>query len=425
MSGNHLLRVVRSSHVDSLSRQRIRLLRMFAEGEPFGHTDLPVDHGRHRRPRCRRTVVGGAQSSRRRAGSCGSRRFTDRRNRRSRAAELAVERARYETERAERAFQACEPENRLVARNLEARWEARLAALAEAEKALVQAQSALPSLPSRAELEVLTGDVARLWHAESTSSRDRKRLLRTLISDVSVLPEPDLGKARIGIRWHTGASDEIVVARRMKVKQWSHTGPAAVEMVRSLAHLSNREIAERLDEAGYRTGAGRPFRRVEVANLRIYHDIPSAEFLKDGSLPASQVAKRLGICPHTVIDWVEKGWLTAHRGFNNRWRMPFDAEVEAACRQRIAQSTQINRPTSSEPQAEHERTVNQVAIELGVSTYVVYYWIEQDYIEARRGSGGRWLINFNANVKAECRKRIAASIQIKPKKKSKTARSTS
>ena len=90
---------------------------------------------------------------------------SDRRARRSRASELAVERARYEAERAERAFHACEPENRLVARSLEARWEQRLAALADTEKALAETQTALPPLPSRAELEAITQDMAGLWHA--------------------------------------------------------------------------------------------------------------------------------------------------------------------------------------------------------------------------------------------------------------------
>jgi hypothetical protein len=71
------------------------------------------------------------------------------------------------------------------------------------------------------------------------------------------------------------------------VKQWRHTDPVAVELVRSLAHLSNREIAERLDQAGHTTGASRPFRCREVANLRIYHDIPSAASLHDRTLAAS------------------------------------------------------------------------------------------------------------------------------------------
>ena len=131
----------------------------------------------------------------------------------SRAAELAVERARYEADRAERAFSQVEPENRLVARSLEARWEARLAALAEAEQALEAAREALPPLPGRAELEKLAADLPGLWHAPATSSKDRKRLLRTLIADVTLLPEPDPAKVRIGIRWHTGATDELAAGR--------------------------------------------------------------------------------------------------------------------------------------------------------------------------------------------------------------------
>jgi DNA invertase Pin-like site-specific DNA recombinase len=340
----------------------------------------------------------------------------DRRNRRSRAAELAVERARYEAERAERTFHVCEPDNRLVARNLESRWEARLVALAEAEKALTQARTAVPPLPSRAELEALTGDVISLWHASSTAPRDRKRLLRTLIADISLLPEPDIAKARIGIRWHTGATDEIVVARYQKVKEWGHTGAEAVELVRSLAHLSNREIAERLDQAGHTTGAGRPFHCREVANLRIYHNIPSAASVHDGTLPASQVATLLGVCPHTVINWIRKGWLVGRRGLDNRWHVPFGPEVEADCRERIAHSTQINRHDGSETQQAHEYTVRQVATQLGVSAYVVYYWIKHHHIQARRRNDGTWLVHLDAATEEQCRRRIATSSQIKSNK---------
>ncbi|HEV8650477.1 MAG TPA: hypothetical protein VG276_13975 [Actinomycetes bacterium] len=183
----------------------------------------------------------------------------DRRARRSRAAELAVERARYQADRAERAFCACEPENRLVARNLESRWESRLAVLAEAEKALTQAQAAVPPLPSRTELEALTTNVSGLWHAPTTAARDRKRLLRTLVADVTLLPEPDLAKARIGIRWHTGATDEVALARRMAVVEYRRTAPAAVELARRLGPTTdNATLAAELNAAGHRTGAGEP-----------------------------------------------------------------------------------------------------------------------------------------------------------------------
>ncbi len=129
----------------------------------------------------------------------------------SRAAELAVERARYE---ADRAFSQVEAENRLVARNLEARWEARLAALEAIGQALETAADALPTLPGRADLEKLAADLPGLWHAPTTTSKDRKRLLRTLIADVAMLSEPDRAKVRIGVRWHTGAVDESLPASR-------------------------------------------------------------------------------------------------------------------------------------------------------------------------------------------------------------------
>ena len=92
-----------------------------------------------------------------------------------------------------------EPENRLVDRTLESRWEANLAALAEAEAALTATRHAQPPLPARADLEALITDLPALFDADSTTPKDRKRLLRTLIADVTLLPETDQGTARIGI----------------------------------------------------------------------------------------------------------------------------------------------------------------------------------------------------------------------------------
>jgi hypothetical protein len=94
----------------------------------------------------------------------------DRHQRVGRAAELAVDRARYEADRAERAFHAVEPENRLVARTLETRWETKLAALAEAEQAPEAARHTLPPLPARSELEKLAADLSGLWRASTTSN---------------------------------------------------------------------------------------------------------------------------------------------------------------------------------------------------------------------------------------------------------------
>jgi DNA invertase Pin-like site-specific DNA recombinase len=348
----------------------------------------------------------------------------DRRARSSRAAELAVERARYDAERAERAFHACEPDNRLVARNLEARWEARLAALAEADKALAEQRATVAPLPSRAELEALTADVSSLWHAPTTAPRDRKRLLRTLVADVTLLPEPDLAKARIGIRWHTGANDELVVARRMRVTEWRRTDPAAIELARRLANLPNHDLAEQLNTAGHTTGAGRPFDNDAVAALRNNHHIPRPGLLNDGEVTVTDVARRLGVSHGAVIHWINREWLTARRGHNNQWCVPFGPDIENACRQRIAASVHLPRVDDPTPASDDEWTVGQVAASLAINTNVVYYWINHDHVEARRGPGGRWLITFDDDAQTACRQRIAASVHLKPVPQPETPRST-
>ena len=338
---------------------------------------------------------------------------SDRRARRSRAAELAVERARYEAERAERAFHACEPENRLVARSLEARWEQRLAALADTEKSLADTESSLPTLPSRVELEALTKDMTGLWHAPTTAPRDRKRLLRTLIADVTLLAEPDFAKARVGIRWHTGATEEIIVARRQNVTQYQITDPAAIGLARQLGELSNDELARRLNAAGYVTGAGRPFDRVAVTNMRHYHHIPQPGLLQDGETTVADIARRLGIGHGAVIHWIARSWLPARRGLNDQWCVPFGPDIQAACQDWVSQSAHIHQPDTTDPQSEHELTVGEVAAVFGISTNVVYYWIERHHIDARRGLAGRLYIPFGPDVEAACRARIANSVHLK------------
>ena len=96
---------------------------------------------------------------------------------------------------------------------MEARWETKLAALAQAEQALAATHESLPSLPTRNELQNLAADLPAPWRAPTTGHKDRKRLLRTLIADVTLLPETDPAQARAGIRWHTGATDELAITR--------------------------------------------------------------------------------------------------------------------------------------------------------------------------------------------------------------------
>jgi DNA invertase Pin-like site-specific DNA recombinase len=266
-----------------------------------------------------------------------------RHQRASRAAELAVERARYDADRAERAFCAVEPENRLVARSLEARWEARLAALAEAEQALQAAQDTLPPLPSRAELEKLAADLPALWNAPTTSARDRKRLLRTLIADVTVLPSPDRSKARIGIRWHTGATDELTIDRPAHSGTARRSPEAAIELVKRLGPAtSNDELATRLNAAGHRTGHGRPFDIDAVQWIRHAYKIPVPDPYGPGEISVAEAAQRAGCSTSVIYHWIHTGQLTARRGSAGRFCIPWNQQLQADCQRRIEQSGHLN-----------------------------------------------------------------------------------
>ena len=271
-----------------------------------------------------------------------------RRARSTRAAELAVERARYDADRAERAFHACEPEHRLVARSLEQRWEHRLAALAETEQALAQAEAAVAPLPPREQLEALCADLPGLWAAPTTSNRDRKRMLRTLIADVTLVSEPGAKQLGIGIRWQSGASEQLDIERPPRAQEVRRTPAAAVELARRRGpQLTNHELAAELNAAGHRTGTGRPFDPAAAQWLRWRHQIPSPPTLAPGELSVREVAERLDISAGAIYYWISHGQLDARRGAANRLCVPFSPEIEQACRDRIANSSHIPTPTET------------------------------------------------------------------------------
>ena len=341
----------------------------------------------------------------------------------SRAAELALERARYDADRAERAFCQVEPDNRLVARSLEARWEARLAALAEAEQALQAAQDTLPPLPSRDDLEKLAADLPGLWNAPTTSARDRKRLLRTLIADVTVLPEPDRGKARIGIRWHTGATDELTIDRPVHPGTARRTPAAAIELARQLGPATgNDELAARLNAAGYRTGHGREFDIDAVQWIRHAYKIPVPDPCGPGEISVAEAARRLGCSTGVIYHWIHTGQLTARRGPAGRFCIPWNAQAEAGCCTRIAQSAHLGRAARPRtlaapafPAADGgEISVTEAACRLGCSAGVIYYWIETGQLTARRGAGNRLHIPWNEQVQADCQRRVGQSGHLNP-----------
>ena len=260
-----------------------------------------------------------------------------------RAIELRVERARYEAARAERAFHRCEPDNRLVARSLEQRWEGKLQELRAAEGELAR-ETAAPPLPTCAQIEALARDLPRLWEASTTSAKDRKRLLRALIADVTITSLGEANAVRVGIHWRSGATEAVVVARPPSAAVCYRTPEPAVEFARRFgAHCDDVELAARLNAAGLLTGKGRAFDAAAVSWIRYAYDIDSPPWLAQGERSVQEVATRLNIRAGVVYHWIDMGQLVARKTRCGRFGIPFTPDIEHACRERVMQSTRIAR----------------------------------------------------------------------------------
>jgi DNA invertase Pin-like site-specific DNA recombinase len=238
--------------------------------------------------------------------------------------QLRLERAHYEAERAHRQYDQCEPENRLVARELETRWNAKLRALAELEEEHRQEQGRGLAPLTEAEkdlLRMLVGDVATLWHAPETTVEDRKRLLRCLIREV-VLTRDDGAKGAGGIttiriEWKSGASTELATRRPSNGEQ-AQTPAAALDRIRRLApHQPDERIAEVLNAEGLTTHFGLPWTTRRVYHIRQNHQIPTGcpampqngQVRGDGLVPLRTAAQILGVSPSTLDHWRKWGFL--------------------------------------------------------------------------------------------------------------------
>jgi Resolvase, N terminal domain/Recombinase/Recombinase zinc beta ribbon domain len=193
---------------------------------------------------------------------------------------LTLERAEYEAERAERQFDACEPENRLVARTLERKLEDALAQVERERGTLIALEHARPKPltdQERAALTDLARDLPKLWAAGTTTDRDRKLLLRTLICEIVVTVDAQNRQAAVEIAWEGGARTELGVKLNARGPDRHRLGEDTIGLIRRLAeHHPDDQIAAILNRQGRKTGQGLPFTRPRVQAARFRAGIPAA-----------------------------------------------------------------------------------------------------------------------------------------------------
>ena len=234
---------------------------------------------------------------------------------------LEVERARYEAERVERRYRTVEPENRLVARGLETEWENRLRDLAAAEMELRRREQQRPSTIRPEQLkaiERLGSDIRQVWSATTTTDRDRKELLRTLLEEVILNLKRAEGSAHLTVRWRGGAITVLDVPVPRFKPMGPRTDEDTISLLRRLATLYPDEvIAGILNRQGRKTATGERFTANQVGSLRRYRDIPRFQAPTtppDGDLVSiRKAAQILGMNTSSIHRWLGDGFIAGEQ----------------------------------------------------------------------------------------------------------------
>jgi DNA invertase Pin-like site-specific DNA recombinase len=227
-----------------------------------------------------------------------------------------LEAARYAADRARRQYDAAEPENRLVAAELEQRWNRALERVSELEGRIEQHVARAPMLPSATmdDFATLAGDLHAVWQDPATDTRLKKRIMRTLIHEVIADLDPQAGEIVLVVHWMGGVHSEVRLPRRRR-GQCKGTSKEIVEAVRELVRICSDDlIAGLLNRNALRTGQGNRWTRERVTALRSHHKIPvyrADRRAAEGWMNLTQAAHLLGVSQKTLRIAAARGEIKA------------------------------------------------------------------------------------------------------------------
>ena len=295
---------------------------------------------------------------------------------------LAVERAGYDAQCAERRYRTVDPDNRFVARGIEAEWEKYLRELEKAKAELARREQLRPrtlSVDERIRLLALGADLFKAWQAPTTSPRDKKELLRTLLEEVIITVHKDERRAHLTLRWRGGALTDIDLDLPRPRPAIVRTDEDTIALVRRLAaHYPDAVIAGILNRQDRKSAYGHRFTANLVGNLRRHWSIPCFErptSPPEGELlTIKQTATALGVATSTIHRWLNDGIIAGEQlTYGAPWRIRLTDDLRA----RVAEEA----PDGC-------LTMYQTMRLLGVSRQTVWQHVKRGEIEAvhvRRG----------------------------------------
>ena len=294
-----------------------------------------------------------------------------------------VERARYEVQRAERRYRAVDPDNRLVARGLEAEWEKHLQALEAAQAELARREQQRPrplNAQERQAILSLGSDLNQVWSAPTTTDRDRKELFRTLLEQVVIAVDRDKKQAHLTVLWRGGLVSELDLALPRSHPPAVRTDEDTVELLRRLAaHYPDAVIAGILNRQGRSTATGKRFTTNRVCSLRTHWGIPrfepSSETAEGDLVTIQRASEILRVAPSTVHRWLNEGFIAGEQLTPGA---PWRIRVTDQLRSRFVEVT----PQGYVPMIKATRL-------LGVSRQTVLQRVKRGELEALHVSCGR------------------------------------
>ena len=231
---------------------------------------------------------------------------------------LSLERAQYEANRAERQFMLADPENRLVVRSLEANWDQKLKDLEKLKQDYALHCSRKlwsPSEKEEEDIRRLAERIPEIWSSPLTTPKDKKRIIRILVEDVTVFAEKRCRDFSIGIRFRSGKCEKLSLEKSLPAPDRKRHSADTVNMIREFSSImDDHEIAEQLNRAEVTTPDGKAFTTASVRWLRYKHHIPGLFQTEKQGISVSEAASLLGISSNRVYSGISSGKIPARKG---------------------------------------------------------------------------------------------------------------
>jgi hypothetical protein len=271
-------------------------------------------------------------------------RAAEQQSQRHRALSLELEQARYEARLAARRYEAVDPDNRLVAGELEARWNAALSHVGEVEQRL--RDNELPAnasrIPDKETLCSLAQDLPAVWNSPATDMRLKQRIVRILIEEIIADVDDAASEIVLLIHWTGGRHSELRMKKNLTGRHSRCTNLETIEVLRRMSgRFPDDQIAATLNRLGLKTGTGNTWNEGRVRSVRSYHELPAcnAALVPRQTVTLEQASERLGISHKVIRRLIESNKIPATQVVPwAPWEIPIEAIESTEVVQEVARA---------------------------------------------------------------------------------------